>query len=278
MRIVYYLTTYKNERLIRRLVNRLQSSPNSFVLIHHDAKSGPLTIPPAGNLHVLADPLRVRWGSSALVMAMWKGVKWLQDADLPFDWMITLTGQDYPIKPLAQIEAEMGQTAYDAFMHHELISEDPALRLRAFHTNCLNRYFYGRLRIPGLKRIRYKRKHPYVNGFNCYAGEAILNLSRPVVENLWAREAEVNDLMHYLSKAPCPDETLFQTILVNDNGLSIANSSKRFIVWKEPGNNPQILGPEHFDDILASDAWFARKVDDEVYPELLDQLDEVVLA
>jgi hypothetical protein len=81
--------------------------------------------------------------------------------------------------------------------------------------------------------------------------------------------------MQYLRHAKCPDETIFHTALMSDSGLKVDNTDKRFIVWREGANNPEILGLEHLDAIVASDAWFARKVDEPVCPELLDRLDEI---
>jgi hypothetical protein len=69
MNIVYYLLTHKNEQQIRRLVTHLQSSENSFVLIHHDAKSTPLEMPPSDKLVVMDDPVEVRWGHISQVHA-----------------------------------------------------------------------------------------------------------------------------------------------------------------------------------------------------------------
>jgi hypothetical protein len=85
-------------------------------------------------------------------------------------------------------------------------------------------------------------------------------------------------LIQYLRNAPNPVETVFQTVLMNDSNLKIENTDKRFIVWSDGGNNPKILGLQHLGGILASDAWFARKVDDMLSSELLDRLDDIVLA
>lgn len=278
MNIVYYLMTHKNERQIKRLVGHLQSSANSFVLIHHDAKSAPLTLPGSDNLCVLNDPVEVWWGHISVVRAMWKGVEWLEKENLPFDWVIFLSGQDYPIRPLAEIEAELWQTKLDGYVHHEIIHEDPALHKRYYHTLCMQRYFLRRLKIPGMRPLYLKRRHPYVGGIKCFAGSAWLNLSRRAVEYLWSRKAMTAALIQYLRKASCPDETVFQTVLVNNSDLKIQNSDKRFIVWGDDADNPETLGLEHLNGILSSDAWFARKVDDLASSELLDRLDDIVLA
>jgi len=278
MNIVYYVMTHKNERQIKRLVAHLQSSANSFVLIHHDAKRAPLALSPGNDLHVLNDPAEVRWGHISVVRAMWRGIEWLEKERFPFDWMIFLSGQDYPIRPLNQIEAELQHTKHDGFVHHEIIHEDSALHERDFHALCMQRYFLRRLKIPGMRPRHFKRRHPYSAGMKCFAGSQWLNLSHRAVELIWSRRTRVTALMQYLSKASCPSETVFHTVLMNDSNLEIQNSDKRFIVWRDEADNPETLGLEQLDGILSSDAWFARKVDDTVSSELLDRLDDIVVA
>jgi len=278
MNIVYYLLTHKNERQIKRLVTHLQSSENSFVLIHHDAKSPPLAVPPSDNLVMLDDPVEVRWGHISQVHAMWRGIEWLEKQNHPFDWLIFLSGQDYPVKPLAQIESELRQSTFDGYVHHEIIHDDPALHERDFQAVCMKRYFLRRLKLPGMRPWYFKRRHPYVGGMQCFAGSSWLNLSYRAVEKLWSRKAMVAALSHYLRQASSSDETVLHTALMNDSRLKIQNSDKRFIIWRDGAAHPETLGREHLGEILSSDAWFARKVDDIVSSELLDQIDATILS
>jgi hypothetical protein len=60
---------------------------------------------------------------------------------------------------------------------------------------------------------------------------------------------------------------------MHDAELKVENSDKRFVVWMDGADSPETLTPEYFDAIQSSDAWFARKVDDAISPELLDRLD-----
>jgi hypothetical protein len=278
MKVVYYLMTHKNERQIKRLVAHLQSSGNSFVLIHHDAKSAPLVLPPSDNLCIMSDPVKVQWGHISLVYAMWKGIEWLEKENFPFDWMIFLSGQDYPIRPISQIEVELRETKYDGYVQHEIIHEEPALHERYFHAVCMQRYFLRRIKIPGMRPLYVKRRHPYVGGMRCFAGSAWLNLSRRAVEYLWSKKAMTAALIQYLRKARCTDETVFHTVLMNDSNLNIQNSDKRFIIWRDDANSPEALRVEHLREILSTDAWFARKMDEVVSSELLDRLDDIILA
>lgn len=279
MKIVYYLMTHKNECQIKRLIERLLTGSNSFILIHHDYSKGmPLAIQKTANVQVIKNYVPVKYGHISISQAMLRGIQWLEEESLDFDWLLMLSGQDYPVRPIHQIEAFIENTSYDAFIGYERIHENPVLHGRYFHTLCMRRYFYKRIKIPGIKNIFIKRRHPYQEGLHCYAGSQWLNLSRKAVEFIWSNKDLTRQLFEYLKKASCPEETLFQTVVVNQSGLKIANNDKRYIVWREDAEHPEVLCLDHLAEILESDAWFARKVDDTTCPELLDRLDEVIKA
>lgn len=54
------------------------------------------------------------------------------------------------------------------------------------------------------------------------------------------------------------EEICFPTIWLN-SGLSFVNNSLRYIDWGPDGANPKILTEDDFDNIVTSDAFFARK-------------------
>ena len=132
------------------------------------------------------------------------------------------------------------------------------------------------MKLPLIGKVKFKRNHPYVNGFRCYAGSAWMNLSRKAIERLWARRALVDSMTRYLKNTSVPDETLFQTVLGNDPELKILDTNKRFIVWKGRKPNPENLGLEYWEEIMSSPAWFARKFDNATSAELIHRLDKAI--
>lgn len=276
MKIVYLVFTHKNERQIKRLVARLRTGSNSFLLIHHDHSKGvALPFQNGSDLHVIPDYVPIKWGDASLLLATLRSLSWLEKERFEFDWLITISGQDYPVQPPRSIEAFLNSTAHDAFVAHELIHEDPARHQRSWQTMCLRHYFYHSVRLFG-REYRLKRRHPYRNGFDCYAGSNWMNLSRRAVEYLWSKKEMTARLVSYLKGTFGPDETLFQTVLLNGSGLNIASDDKRFVLWRDDLPNPLMLCLDHLEAIVGSGAFFARKFDDTVCPEVLDQLDEVI--
>jgi hypothetical protein len=79
------------------------------------------------------------------------------------------------------------------------------------------------------------------------------------------------------------DEVFFHTILLNsaDEKMrgSICNAHKRYIKWLDTTmGHPEILRKKDYDEMVNSDALFARKFDMEVDHEILDLIDENCLS
>ena len=89
----------------------------SWVVVHHDPSHNPA--PPGWltdreRVHVLAaEP--IRWGHFTSIEAFARAARWAE-AELDYDWLVLLSGQDYPIKPLAAIEATLAVAPFDGFL------------------------------------------------------------------------------------------------------------------------------------------------------------------
>jgi hypothetical protein len=110
-KVVYFVASHVNPPQVVRLVQALRTgNPASRVVIHHDEKVSHLdaaSVLRFGNVEMLP-AMPVQWGrfiSSRMVLT---AIEWIC-ANHDFDYVIYLSGQDYPIKPLAQIERELGE-------------------------------------------------------------------------------------------------------------------------------------------------------------------------
>ena len=45
-----------------------------------------------------------------------ESVQWLHDNDVEYDWLSNISGQDYPVRPLDVVHAELAATTTDAFV------------------------------------------------------------------------------------------------------------------------------------------------------------------
>jgi len=285
-------------------------------VIHHDPSQGPISGEDPrqiGDIHVLENPVAVRWGDFSLVKAAMLGIQWiLQNRE--FDWLIWISGQDYPIKPISRIEEELSASSFDGYVE-AFLHDDPAHWPMG---EGFDRYFFQYLGLPrfaywhripltvrtalarartnfngaqSLVRIRGRyRNHPsqiglrslrtpFSHDFRCWGGYNWFNLSRPCVVYLKRFADDHPDMARYYSRTPLPEESFFQSILFNAKSFKIAPSSKRFINWNrgvKHGTSPDAITASQIVELIDSDAWFARKFDVSVSAGALDLLDTVV--
>jgi hypothetical protein len=75
------------------------------------------------------------------------------------------------------------------------------------------------------------------------------------------------------------DEFVFQTLLYNSEfKKDMVNENYRYIDWSEGKPNPKTLNITDFTLIAESNAFFARKFDQDMDPIILDEIDKRLLG
>ncbi|HEV2296309.1 MAG TPA: beta-1,6-N-acetylglucosaminyltransferase [Tepidisphaeraceae bacterium] len=309
-KVAYFIASHVNPQQVARLVRACRSSgnPNARVLVHHDYKVSNLdaaSIERLGNVDVLPDAAKVEWGRFTQCLMIRRSMQWLLD-NRDVDWVVYLSGQDYPIKPLAQIERDLAAAEYDGFL-------DARPAEQCSWPNGYGRYHYRYFTVPkfpGLHPVRrYLRKRtkaqvasgnllprvivpplkhgatkigirplrsPFANGFDCYYGSSWWTLNRRAIQSMCrTMDARPDLVAHYRRILWAPNESFFLTLLLNDRSLKLCSTdNKRLISWTHPETgHPDTLTAADWNKIVSSDAHFARKVDDRVDPALPDMLD-----
>src|SRR4051812_33225110 len=102
-----------------------------------------------------------------------------------------------------------------------------------------------------------------------------MSLSREACVYL-TRSRAAQQLRRFYRHTFIPDESFFQTTLLNSPLQStVINDNRRFIQW-QPDVVTYTL--EHRDLLLNSDAWYARKFDDDIDTAILDLLEQRLFA
>lgn len=121
----YLILNHRPVTQLARLVAVLRrQQPQSPILVHHDRFRCDLD---RGDLDrhgvdVMTSPSPLEWGGFGMVEAVWNGLRKL--AVLPdVDWVVVLSGQDYPVKPLAAFEATLRSIGVDAMFEATRVSE-----------------------------------------------------------------------------------------------------------------------------------------------------------
>jgi hypothetical protein len=303
VRVCYHIQSHTLPAQLVRLIRTIRtSSPTGLVVVSHSVTG------PELELGELADDPAV------IVRRVPNGYgdfshidRWLEVVDLlvergeDFDWLCNLSGQDYPLVPLAQAERELLEGGADGYLQLYPVFTAGGKWPRS---KGLTRYAfrYARLPLPP-KALRLLRPLAAVNKVQplirvnaaygafgvrrpvpiplpqFWGGSFFCSLSRECVLYVrdWVRQNP--RLVRYFRGVLAPEEVFFQTVLRGAGRFELTADSKRYFDFRESkGNHPKVLRVADLPRMESRGAHFARKIDERVDPELIDLLDERVLG
>jgi hypothetical protein len=323
-RVLYLITSHKNPEQVNRLVRTLRrGSPRSPIVVHHDSSKSdldPALFDGLNDVHVLPFSIPVEWGDFSIVEMNLRAFEWIL-GHLEFDWLVLLSGQDYPIKPLADIERFLGSCRYQGLFEEPELVENRVVRRHKGYIDYgpVFRYFFRYWRLPrlpfyprlprrvrdGLSRARerfiprvqrFLFLHPMPQGanlrlgirrlwtpfnrsFRCYKSSAWFTLSRQAVARVVEFVGKDPRVVRFYRRSVIADESVLQTILLNQSGWEFFNDNMLYLKWGDVGSgSPDVLTLADLEDALASGKHFARKFDMDVDASVLDRLDEWLFA
>jgi hypothetical protein len=294
--VAYVVVSYKNPGQVLRLVSALREGPAAEVVVRHDQRHTSLPrveIEERGG-HMLEDGIDVEGGEFSYLRTLLGALE--RSLELDPDWIVVLSGQDYPLRPLAEIEARLGAAEEDAFLTSpwELST---ARRPEPPAEEFFLRYAYRHFRVPSwtprapraLRDVVYtremplglgrriglrRRRLPFGPALRCFVSSDWLTLSARAARVVTAASRERALMRHYRA-TPMPSESFFATVLLNHPELNVAREDRRMISFAGPGvPHPDVLTSSDLGRLLDSDMDFARKFDQERDAEVLDALDE----
>lgn len=206
---------------------------------------------------------KVTWGGWSQVSVELDAISQMLAADHGWSYFINLSGQDYPIKPIAQIKRQLQAEWPRSFIRawpfatiKEIEPSDPHL----------NRFFafeaFGRL-------VRTGARLPFPNTIDIkFKGSNWHMLTREFCEWLVA-DPTTKRVARYVKYIVSPDEIFFQVLIMNSPFRDRRTEDFRpFVIW--PG--PKTLRTEDYQNLLHSDCLFARKFDEAVDKNVLNRL------
>ena len=82
------------------------------------------------------------------------------------------------------------------------------------------------------------------------------------------------ELVRFFHRSAVPDESFFQTILMNSPlAGTLVNDDLRYVDWSEGAASPRVLTAFDLERMIRSSALFARKFDPRVDRGVIDALD-----
>lgn len=305
-RVVYFIASHVHPDQVVRMVRACRSgSPASRVLVHHDynvSDLDPKRLDPFGNVDVLRADGAVGWGSFGTCALILRCMRWLLDRH-EFDWVVHLSGQDYPIRPLRDIESDLARSSRDGYLLSFPLDAVPwdvgaarylyqyrevpvfpgwhTLRNAVYQhqTKALAR---GKLPFASFAPVEGFRLGirsifgPFRNGFHCYKGSSWWTLNRRCIQYMVDYADRNPKLVKYYRRVGfAPNESFYPTILRNNPDLDLVTTDhRRFIRWSHPeSGHPDVLGSADVRAMTTSGKDFARKIDSRKDPAILDLLD-----
>lgn len=275
------------EQLARLIDALLAPDSQDRVVLHMDAGSdlwrqdrARFATHPSGRLRLVARPARVRWGHSSQVEAQRRLLRTALEE--PFDYLHLISGADWPACTRAQMVADLCSHGAHAPVFADLWGElqprrmddwwleEPKIHVpgwKWFNENADRAQVRASWAITvWLHRCGFARSwfdgQPWIKGSSWYS------LPREAAEVLHREMGQLLDTGR-LDMTQCSDEHAVPTILGRRFADRIA-PARRYIDWAAGGSHPKLLRAEDRDAILASGAWFARKVSARIDPFFYD--------
>lgn len=309
VKIAYVLLCHAHTSQLTRLVNHLTRA-GGLVVIHCDKKTDQgeydrMVDELASDQVMFCRRISLYWGGIGILLAQVIGLQELQRRKINCDYVMALTGADYPIKPSEYIQDFLRKRAGKGFMTHTPI---PSPALDFLGDQGRDRIQYWHFRKPGRTRMDvqdhivfpkmgcfgrfpfstlwdmfvscFPLKRHFMPGYISYYGGCYWTLSWPIVESVLSALEKNPFIMRSARTVLLPDEHVIQTIVLNSlHADKIENNDYRFVLWeqRETGGPPAFLDERDKESLRSTDCLFARKFCEQRNPGMLDWIDRELL-
>lgn len=269
MRLAYSISGYHRPDQFAWLMSAIRHADDLFV-IHVDARTpAPVfaamrAIAGDGDNVVFIDRQPITWMGISLVETEFRAIRAALAAEPVFDYLISLSMQDYPLKSRVEITRELAAAPGRDYLTFEPLAEQPFhMRRRPWlwsfeHKGRLVRTIIPR-RLPGDLEIAWKGPWWRILSHQTCAWLATSPLTRRYLS--------------FLKNVQTPDEFFFQNLIMQGLGKArLADGYRHFIAWSGSSPSPETITMARARELLASPAWYARKFDATVDSEILVRL------
>ena len=313
--ILFLIQSHRNPAQIGRLVRVLREGcPAASIVISHDYRSPPLD--PAifrGDPHVYLTQGQGGRGDFLILDGYLSALRFIRDMGIDYEWLINLSGSDYPVSSLRGFAEELQSTRTDGFLHHfDVLKEDPREMAPMYWPpgHGRSRYYFqyskfkddlgtverAALALPRIAMERYSATYrlntaygflfgkaaartPFSESFRCYAGSYWHIVRRRCCDYLVDFSEARADIVGYFRHVLIPDESFIQTVLVNNPAFHFVNDNRRYYdMHGSRHGHPKVLTEAEMPKFGSGAYFFARKIEQESGPHIYEKLDALALA
>lgn len=304
MQVQYLVAAYEEPAQVERLCSHL----GDHVVVQWDCETPAPAIGHAEAVWPTRKP--VTWGDGTQLAALLDSFEQLRTKS--FDWLILLSGQDYPIRPQVELHRFLETSDRQLFLESsaEGLVGDPHSKPSAAWDHLARRYFFQYRWVPrpiwrwapsrflahaGIRvadklissealRVQYRpagmppgigsraQRTPFSIEMPCRKGGDWFALSRPVFDDLLNMCRTHPEITAYFFKTFIPTEAFFHTVLLPKWERS--NGGRRLHFRRGSGARALLLDDSDLKAMRESGAFFARKFAPDA--PVLDTIDELV--
>jgi hypothetical protein len=296
MNIAYLILAHNNPGHLARLTQAL-AAENSAIFIHIDKKADirPFLELAGENVHFTSKRVPVYWGDYSQIEAILTLIDTAMAGSQRYDYLVLLSGSDYPLRTAAQLEAHFVKYRGSEFINMVAMPSEVASKPLSRLTDYKPRHGLKAILAAQVRRVLVKagiisRTRDYKTCFGAlipYAGSTWWALTQGACAHIQNFVARNQRIMKFFVNTTCPDEMVFQTILGNSPFKEKVRRNLTYTDWGRGGHSPSNIEMRHIELIrsekvmMANDIYgqgeliFVRKVAD---PEIVDQLQQFVQA
>jgi hypothetical protein len=294
MKIAYLILAHNNPGHLARLTQAL-GTPNTAIFIHIDKKTDirPFLEIGGENIHFTPERVAVYWGDYSTTEAILILINAAMAGSERFDYLVLVSGSDYPVRTAAQLEAYLVKYRESEFINMVTMPSNAASKPLSWLIDYRPRPGLKGKLIAQVRRVlvkagilsRRRDYKTYFGGLTPYAGStwwALTHDACAYIQNFVARNRR---MMKFYANTTLSDEMVFQTILGNSRFKDKVRRNLTYTDWSLGGPHPSNIEMRHVERIrsekvlTANDVYgqgelfFVRKVRD---PEVVDQLEQIV--
>lgn len=291
MKIAYLILAHRNPKHIKRMIEALSCQDCAFFL-HIDGKSNIEDFRGLKGDNVFFPPERVPvyWAEYSMVEAILILIRQALAGPVPYDYLVLLSGSDYPLRSKKYIHEFFEQRNGTQFISMSKIP-DAAAGLPLSKINALSipssKPVY-RFVMKGLARLNLAKRdfRKHLGALRPWGGSTWWALTRDACLYICEFVKENPSVCKYFERTLTSDETFFHTILGNSIFGQKVQRSLMYDDWSAGSPHPATIDGSHLalfaaqEKVTLDDAFgpgellFARKFSDDSQ-ELVRRIDEL---
>lgn len=272
MKLAYLLLAHKNQVQLKRLVDALDCT-NTYFFIHIDKKTNidsfiqQFDLKAKQNVFFCPKQEQVSWGGFGMILATVALLRMFETSGIDADYVVLLSGQDFPIKSNEDIFSFFKENYGRNFIENKPI-----------YNKVIKDYRHGLYRIEnwfwsekfGINRsmqlVKWQEKlgirRKFIKGIVPYWGSQWWSLHKECIKFILSQCNTNNKTYLFYKNSFIADEMLFQTLIMNSEFKNtVVNNNYTFIKWNRGPITCKTLTKEDLSELIQSDNIFARKFD-----------------